>query len=256
MVDLLSEEEQWESLKAWLRTNGLSVLALTAVLLLAWFGWKWWQDRGVQQAQRAGALYQQILDTFDAGNNDEALRQVETLRSEFPKSPYVNAADLVAANVLVENNELDNAAQRLQRVADEAVDEKLRPIARLRLARVQAAAGNYDTALATLGTADMGPHEAARLEIRGDVLYAKGDREGALKEYLAARDTLPAFERGEGTVGELLDLKIADLGGPPADAEESAGSAAADSSSEAAASAATASGAGAAAPPAEPVETP
>jgi predicted negative regulator of RcsB-dependent stress response len=212
-VELLSEEEQWERMKAWLRTNGVSVLALTAVMLLAWFGYQWWKDRGVQQALNAGALYQGMLASFDAGKRDEGYAQIETLRKEYPKSAYVNAADLVAANVHVGNNELDRAAERLQRVASEAVDEKVRPIARLRLARVQSAQGKYDAALATLGTADMGTHEAARLEVRGDVLFAKGDREGALKEYLASRKLLPEVELGEGGLGELLDLKIADLGG-------------------------------------------
>ena len=58
-------------------------------------------------------------------------------------------------------NELDKAVERLERVANNAVDEQLRPIARLRLARVQAAQGKHDVALATLGTADMGEHQAA-----------------------------------------------------------------------------------------------
>jgi len=42
--------------------------------------------------------------------------------------------------------------------------------------------------------------------LRGDALLAKGDREGALKEYRAARAS------GADTVdGELLDLKINEL---------------------------------------------
>ncbi len=44
----------------------------------------------------------------------------------------------------------------LERVANTARDKQLRPVARLRLARVQAAQGQYDKALATLGTADAG----------------------------------------------------------------------------------------------------
>jgi predicted negative regulator of RcsB-dependent stress response len=113
------------------------------------------------------------------------------------------------------NNPRARADERLQRVATSARDEYLRPIARLRLARVQAAQEQYDAALATLGTADMQEHEAARLEVRGDILFARGDREGALKEYLAARERLPSAELQEGGVGELLDLKIADVGGKP-----------------------------------------
>lgn len=214
-MELLSEEEQWDRMKAWVRTNGVSVLVLTAVLLLGWFGWKWWQDRGDQQSLAAGAIYQSVLSTLDAGRRDEAFGLIETLRSEHPRSAYVAAADLVAANVLVENNELDKAVERLQRVATGAKDEYLRPVARLRLARVQTAQGLYDAAMATLGTASMGVHEAARLEVRGDVLHARGDREAALQEYQAALEQLPAVERQEGGVGEMIELKISDLSGPP-----------------------------------------
>ncbi len=214
-MELLSEEEQWDRIKAWVRTNGPSVLVLTAVLLLAWFGWKWWQDRGRQQSLAAGAVYQRVLTTLDAGRRDEAFGMIESLRQEYPKSVYVSAADMIAANVHVEANELDKAVERLRRVADGARDEYLRPIARLRLARVQLAQGLHDAALATLGTAGMAEHEPARLEVRGDVLLAQGDREAALKEYEAAKALLPEAESQEGGVGELLDLKIADLRGAP-----------------------------------------
>lgn len=229
-MELLSEEEQWERMKAWVRTNGGSVLILTVVLLLGWFGWKWWQDRGEQQSLAAGVVYQNVLSALDGGRRDEAFGLIETLRSEYSGSAYVAAADLVAANVLVENNELDKAVERLQRVATGARDEYLRPIARLRLARVQIAQGLHDEALATLGTASMGVHEAARLEVRGDVFHAMGDRDSAVQEYQAALEHLPAVERQEGGVGEMLDLKIADLSGPPLQ-----GAPLADASDEAAA---------------------
>jgi predicted negative regulator of RcsB-dependent stress response len=218
-VELLSEEEQWERVKAWLRTNGPSVLVLSAVILLGVFGWKWWKGHQDQQSLDAGTTYQSILAAFDSGRKSDGLAQIESLRGEHPDSPYVDAADLYAATVHVGDNELDRAVERLKRVAENSKDPKLRPVARLRLARVQAAQEQYDAALATLGTQDMGLHEPARLEVRGDILFAKGDREGALKEYEAARARLPALERQEGAVGELLDLKIADLGGSPAPLE-------------------------------------
>lgn len=214
-MELLSEEEQWERLKAWLRANGPTVLIMAALMLLGWFGWQWWQDRGQARSVAAGTAYQGIVSAFDAGQPELALAQIETLRDDYPGSPYIAAADLVAANVFVGSNELDKAAERLERVATSAPDELLRPVARLRLARVQSAKGDYDAALATLGTAGMGPHEPARLEIRGDVLLASGDREGALREYQAALALLPEAELNEGRVGELLQLKIADLGGTP-----------------------------------------
>jgi predicted negative regulator of RcsB-dependent stress response len=231
-VDLLSEEEQWERLKAWLRTNGPSILVMVALMLLAWFGWKWWLERARSQAQAAAAMYDSIGTTFDADRDAEALAMIETLRREHGDSPYVDAADLMAANVHVANNELDKAVERLQRVATSAKDEHLRPVARLRLARVQSAQGQYDAALATLGTKEMGLHEPARLEARGDVLLAQGDRAAALAEYQAARRLLPAAEQQEGGVGELLDLKIADLGGTPVAGDDDDAEPAAEASAD------------------------
>jgi predicted negative regulator of RcsB-dependent stress response len=210
-VDLLSEEEQWERLKAWLRQNVPFILGLAAVLLIAWFAWGWWKGRLDQQALQAGAEYERILASFDAGKTDEALKQIDALRSEHPKSAYASAADLAAAKVFVLQNDLDKAVQRLERVMNEAPDETLRPIARLRLARVLLSQGQHDKALATLGTADMGAYQSAFLETRGDVLYAKGDKAGALKDYEASLKLLPATQQGTAGVGELLELKINDL---------------------------------------------
>ena len=219
-MELLSEEEQWERLKAWLRTNVPFILVLAALMLIAWFAWGWWKGRVDQKALQAGADYERILASFDAGRMDEALKQIDTLRSEHPKSAYASAADLAAAKVFVLQNDLDKAVQRLERVMNEAPDEALRPIARLRLARVLLSQGQHDKALATLGTTDMGPYQSAFLETRGDVLYAKGDKAGALKDYEAALRLLPESQQGTAGVGELLELKINDLR-PAAAAAES-----------------------------------
>jgi predicted negative regulator of RcsB-dependent stress response len=214
-VDLLSEDEQWEALKRWVRTNGLQVVGMVAVMLLAWFGWKWWQGRGDEQAVAASVLYDQVLTDFDADRYDAAVAGIESLRSKHPGSAYVAAADLAAARVYVAMNELDKAVTHLERVASSASDEKLRPIAKLRLARVQAAQGQYDQALATLGTADMGEHQSAYLEVRGDVQFAKGDRAAALEDYEASRALLTEDQTGPEGVAELLDLKISDLKAAP-----------------------------------------
>jgi predicted negative regulator of RcsB-dependent stress response len=218
-VEELSEQEQWEQLKGWVRGNGPQVLILVALMLLGWFGWKWWQGREQQQDMAASATYQDILARLDANKVPEATALLETLRSEDPKSPYVFAADLVLARAYVENNQLDKAADVLQGVMNTAPDNELRPIARVRLARVQAAQGKYDEALTTLGTASLGAFESARLEERGDILLAKGDRAGALAEYQAARKLEPSSDEQASSVGsaaDLLDLKISDLKNLPA----------------------------------------
>lgn len=210
-MDLLSEEEQWEGLKRWLRQNVPSILGLVAVVLIGVFAWRWWQSRADQQALEANAAFMQIVQTFDSGKIDEAMAQMEALRSKHPKSAYVTAADLAAAKVFVATNQLDKAVQRLERVMNESPDLDLRPVAQMRLARVFAAQGQFDKALSTLGTADMGRFQPAFVETRGDILLEKGDRAGALREYESARKLLPPDQAGVAGVGELLDLKINDL---------------------------------------------
>ena len=80
-MDLLSEDEQWEALKRWVRNNGLQVLGMVAVLLLAWFGWKWWQGRADEKAVAASVMYDQVLTDFDGDRIDAAVAGIETLRS-------------------------------------------------------------------------------------------------------------------------------------------------------------------------------
>jgi predicted negative regulator of RcsB-dependent stress response len=210
-VELLSEDEQWDALKRWLKTNGPSILVMVAVALLGYFGWKWWQERLDQQARAAGLVFQQVLADFDADKPDAALAGIDKLHKQYDGSAYTARADLSAANVYVNQDELDKAIPFLERVANSSDDKLLQPIAKLRLARVQSGLGQHDKALATLGTADMGPFQSAYLETRGDVLHEKGDRAGALKAYEEARTLLTPESAGEAGVGPLLDLKISDL---------------------------------------------
>jgi len=68
------------------------------------------------------------------------------------------------------------------------------------------AQGNADQALKTLDAVNPGAFAARYAEVRGDVLLAKGDRDGALKAYREARSS-----GGTTTDVGLLDLKIGEL---------------------------------------------
>jgi predicted negative regulator of RcsB-dependent stress response len=211
-VDLLTDDDQWESLKDWLRRNGLALVGGVALGVLGLLGWRWWQEHREAQALEGGTRFEAIVAALDAGEADKGLAQLGELKSKFPKSAYIAPAELAIAKYHVAKNELDKAAERLKSVADSAVDEKLRPVARLRLARVQVSQGKPDDALATLGTGDAGPHQSAYAEARGDALYAKGDKAGALREYEVSRDALVGSGGSPAVItGSLLELKIADL---------------------------------------------
>jgi predicted negative regulator of RcsB-dependent stress response len=217
-VSEYSEAEQYERAKAWTRMNGPWILAGIAIGALLLFGWRWYQNRRDTQAEMASARYEEMVAALNRGDRTRGLAIADDLNREYAWTPYATLATLMAARAHVDANELDKAAAGLKSVMDSAPDKEMSMVARLRLARVQAAQSKYDEALATLKVDDPGEFAPRLADVRGDVLLAKGDRAGALREYLAARsgDTKGRVD------AEQLDLKIRDLGGtPPATADES-----------------------------------
>ena len=112
---------------------------------------------------------------------------LDDLKNQYAWTPYPALGSLIAARVQVEANELDKAAAGLRFVMDNANDDEIKLIGRLRLARVLSAQKKHDEALALLKVDKAGEFAPLVADARGDVLLAKGDREGALREYLAAR---------------------------------------------------------------------
>jgi len=217
-VSEYSEAEQYDRFLNWVRANGLWIIVGVAVGAAGWAGWNWYKDRRVAQAETASARYEEMIDAFGRNDRTRGLTIAEDLNREYAWTPYASLASLMAARIHAEANELDKAVASLKSVMDTAPDNEIRLVARMRLARVQAAQKKFDDALATLKVDEPGEFATRLADVRGDVLLAKGDREGALREYLAAR----AGDNNGRVDTELLDLKIRDLGGtPPAATEES-----------------------------------
>ena len=209
-MDLLSEGDQWEAVKAWLRQNGLPIVGglLLGALLLT--GWRWWQSKQVADHQAGYAAYENLLGTFDAGDADASQKQFDLFMASHGQSAYGAPARMIFARLLVARNDLDRALVQVRTVADTATDLQLRQVAKLRVARLQIAMGKPDEALTTLGTADAGSFQSAYAEARGDALQAKGDAAGALREYQTAKAARSASSAtAAGT--DLLALKIYDL---------------------------------------------
>jgi predicted negative regulator of RcsB-dependent stress response len=206
-----SEAEQLEQAKSWLKANAIWIIAGIAIGAGGLGGWRWYEERRDTQAEAASARYEELVDAFSRRDNVRGTTLLEELNREYAWTPYASLGTLIAARVQVEANELDKAAASLKSVMDNAKDDELKMVARLRLARVQSAQGKHDEALATLKVDNPGEFAPRIADARGDVLLAKGDRDGALREYIAARTS-----GNDGRIDvDMLDLKIRDLGGTP-----------------------------------------
>ena len=211
MAEHLSDEEQLEALKRWWKESGRQTLAVIAIALLGYFGWNGWQDHQQQQAEKASELYDQMMEAASVtpGNslNDEQSAQVTylavSLQDQHAGSQYAHYAALMLAKLAVEKDDLDTAASELHGVMDDA-SEGLSLIARLRLAKVEAARENYDKAIDLLQAADTKAMAAAYAEALGDIYYQQGKSGQAYKFYQDALAATAADDRTR----PILELKI------------------------------------------------
>jgi predicted negative regulator of RcsB-dependent stress response len=222
MVDeYLSEREQAEQLRGWLRENWIWLVAGVALTLGGYYGYRWWEARQAERSFAAEQRFTAMLNALADNQRDEGLRLAGEVTGEFAGTPYADQATLVLARLDVDAGDFAQAETRLAGLAAGSDDPELRLVARLRLARVQLAQGRRDDALATLDAASQPAIEARIEELRGDVQLASGDKPAALASYRRAQAAAGEGATGVGLVDtELLGLKVDELAAATASATE------------------------------------
>ncbi|MEZ5479771.1 MAG: tetratricopeptide repeat protein [Thiolinea sp.] len=203
MSDYKTDEEKAEELKAWWKENGTSVVAGVALAIAALFGWEYWQKYQVETAEAASTLY---LESREAESPEAAAQKRQQLRDDYSGSPYAALASLQTAKTHAEAGEYPQAAEALQWVIDNDKDAGHVEVARLRLARVNIAMGEYDKALALVDGDYAESYESLREELRGDIYTAQNQPEEARKAYQRALQT-----NGGGS-SEFIQMKLDNLG--------------------------------------------
>ncbi len=213
MSDHLTEEEQLENLKRLWKEYGATVIAAVVVAVGGYLGWNYWQDQQRLKAETASALFEQLQAAASdnpaaaEGGQAELDTLVSRLKEHDANSIYAWQAGLYAAREAVENGNLDSARTELEWVLSVARDQGISHIARLRLARVMAAQGDYEAALGTLEAVTAKAYAAERAEIRGDILRMSGDEAEALVAY---EEALAGLEQDQQR-RMLIQMKLDDL---------------------------------------------
>lgn len=221
MEEYRTEEEQVEALRRWWDENGRSTLVAIVLVLAGTFAWQGWQRYDAQRTASASDLYQQMLEAAALAQEGAAtaapVSQLATqLRRDFAGTSYAQFAALHQARVAVIAGDLEAAEADLRWVlgkADGGSETAL--VAQLRLARVVAAQGNVEQALALLAPEAMGKYQAAAAMARGDVLAGAGRAEEALAAYREAQalvQTYPAQLNLETLAAKLQSLAAATAG--------------------------------------------
>lgn len=208
MTDPYADQDELEKLKRWWKTYGNALLLGIALGLAILFGNRYWTSYQEQQAEAASALYGQLLEGYRKKELDGVRQVGETLINEYASTPYAGLAALMLARVSFDAQQPEQVRKHLRWAIEHATDPGTRHSARLRLGRVLVADGELDAALALIDIQDIAGFESSYAELRGDLLAAKGDKQGAREAYRRA------IEQLNDTSGYLpiLNMKLDSLG--------------------------------------------
>ena len=203
-----TEKEQVELIKRWLKNNGMSIIVGVALGVALVLGGKWWLSNQKKQAELASEQFEEVLQEIKKGDSEAALANGGHILQLFAKSTYSTLTALELAKLKIDQADLEGARYYLQWVVDHASQAPLKDVARLRLARVLLAKKDYSGALGAVDEVDVKTFSFPVQELKGDILFAKGDRDGARAAYSAASDAIP-----KGGDRNRIEMKLAEVGG-------------------------------------------
>ncbi len=204
-----TEDEQVEALKKWWEENGKSAIFGVVLGFMAIFGWREWKDYEVEQAAAASQLYQEMIIASRDEKAETVREKAVDIVSSYKSTGYAIFAKLCLAKVAVAEGKLEEAEEYLQWVLDNASQDSILHVVRLRLSDVLIAQNKLAEAKALLAKASKrGEFVASYLELEGDVLRLEGNTVAALDSYQKA--LTKAQESGQDVA--ILNMKLDDLG--------------------------------------------
>ncbi len=207
----LEEQEQLDQLKAFWEEYGNLITAVLVIVVgayLAWLGWNAWQR---DQGAKAGAMYDELSRSAQAGDAARTGSIFGDMKERFPRTAFTAQGGLLAAKVADDKGLPDAARADLAWVAESASESAYRAAARLRLSGLLLDAKKYDEALKQLDGIDDTEFAALAADRRGDILAAEGKIDEAKVAYQKAWSTMDAkidYRR-------LVEAKLDVLGAAP-----------------------------------------
>jgi predicted negative regulator of RcsB-dependent stress response len=204
----LEEQEQLASIKSWWAQYGKLVMVATVTGLLVVGGIRGWHYYRNSQATAAVALFSQ-MQAAERASDHKKVRDIATqIVDNYGATPYAALAALAAAKSDFDTGDFAAARTRLQWVMENAKEDELRDVARLRLARVLSDEKKLDEALKLLETKHGDSFTGLYADVKGDVLLAQGKRQEARAAYQVAFDKSDAAS----PLRQIIQLKLDAVG--------------------------------------------
>ena len=199
-----TEEQQVEAIKTFWSDNGNAIIAGLAIGFAGFIGLNYYNDHKLQQELNTSEAYQAMIEaSTEDGANFEAAGNA--FIAENDASSYTMLTAIALAKTAAESQDWDKAQSYLNTAIEKSVDDGIKAIATVRLARVQLQLEKYEAALATLSPKLPTSFDASVEEIKGDIYFKQGKKELARSAYQAAIDGA-----NEGS-NPALQMKLDDL---------------------------------------------
>ena len=182
----LHEQEQLSNLKYFWRSFGKYIIGVVVLAFLAYLGSVAWSWSDSNKAAKAAVLYSDFTTAAATATKDKEMSLARQLQLEYPKTEYSAMAGLLAAKDAVKNKDIITAVTMLNWVIDNAKDQGLVSMARLRLASGYIDQQKYDKAMALLLEKRDPAFDPLYYTLRGDLYVAKGELNRARDAYKEA----------------------------------------------------------------------
>jgi predicted negative regulator of RcsB-dependent stress response len=206
----MNDDDRVLVLRRWWEGNGTSLVVTLVLVIAAVIGWRWYNEYTQTRDEAASATYQRYLEARQHDAKPEEVATIlATLDNDFRRTGYRAFSLFYRAHDAAEAQDFAKATELLETVVKDVKDDRLREVARLRVARLQVQAGNTDAALETLRKITGPGFRSYVAELKGDILLGQHKIDEAREAYEAA-----AAAAEEGAPQPVLQMKIVDLAKP------------------------------------------
>ena len=194
MTEYLTEQEQIELLKSWVKQYSLVILLGVLIAVGGISSWRYWQQRQNKILTHASAVYDEMLTMRSQSDKNATLIQANKLFTHYPQTTYGQMAALMLAREAIINQHYAEAKEHINWVIAHSKIPSIRQIARIRLARLLIAEQKPQDAIVVLKSLDDQTFNGLIDEVKGDAYLAMNEPNQAREAYQRALSELPNAE--------------------------------------------------------------
>lgn len=194
MTDYLTEQEQIEQIKKWLKQYGPTIIVGVVLAVIITVSWHTWQNHRTKTLLNASVIYDEMLTARAQSNEDTTLKKAKDLIASYSNTPYAQIAAMMLARNAVLQKDYPEAVTQLTWVIDHSHTRSIKQIARIRIARIYITEKKAERALDLLKKIEDTSFKGLIDEVRGDAYYSLNDPSSARKAYALALQEIPNAE--------------------------------------------------------------